>query len=188
VMSWQGAAWLERDDREAEEGTRKLIRRLDLDDGDTVVDLGCGTGFHARRMKREVGETGVVHCVDLQPEMLRQAAQLAQQEGVTLSLVPGEAERIPLPDAVADLVLMVDVYHELQQPAPMLAELRRVLAPGGRIAIVEFRLEGASALHIKREHRMADEQVVQELEAAGFRTVEAWDGLPQQHLLVFEAR
>jgi len=183
VMGWQGGDWLEREGRAEEEATDRMLKQLKLAPGDTVADLGCGTGFHARPMKRLVGPQGVVHCVDLQPEMLERAGKLAAAAGVELSLVQGEEARIPLPDDSVDHLLMVDVYHELQDPSAMLAEMKRVLAPEGTVHFVEFRLEGFSAKHIKREHRMALEQVRSELAGAGFEVVRTYDKLPSQHLV-----
>ena len=82
VMSAAGADWLERDGRAAQEATRRMLRALPVDRGDTVVDVGCGTGWHARWLARKVGPAGAVYCVDLQPEMLERAADLARADGV----------------------------------------------------------------------------------------------------------
>ncbi len=187
VMTWHGADWLERPERANEESTERMLRQLKLSSGDDVADLGCGTGFHARRMKQQVGDGGVVYCIDLQPEMVDRARRLAAAEGVELELLVGEVARIPLPDDSVDQVLMVDVYHELSDPDAMHAELHRVLRPGGVLTLVEFRLEGRSAEHILREHRMADEQVQAELTAAGFVEAHRYDKLPNQHLLRFRS-
>ena len=187
VMGWQGADWLEREGRAQEEQTGRMIRRLRLKKGMHVADLGCGTGFHARRMKQKVGHTGRVVCVDLQPEMLERAREEAEAEGVVLDYVLGAHDTIPLRDASLDRILLVDVFHELQEPEVMLAELRRVLAPEGQITVVEFRLEGDSAAHVYTVHRMADEQVQAEFEAAGFALQKQWHDLPSQHLMRFRA-
>lgn len=188
VMSYLGADWLERPDRAEEEATDKMLRKLKVDVGDTVVDLGCGTGFHARRLKGLVGPQGTVHCVDLQSEMLERAGALAQAAGVELSLVQGAEDRIPVADDSVDHLLMVDVYHELADPSAMLTEMERVLDDDGVVHFVEFRLEGFSATHIKREHRMGLEQLRKELGAAGFDVVRVYDGLPSQHLVTARPR
>ena len=80
----------------------------------------------------------------------------------------------------------MDVYHELQQPKAMLARMREALKPTGRVALVEYRLEGPSALHIREEHRMSPKQVLAEWEPAGFRLVKRHEFLPTQHFFVFE--
>ena len=78
--------------------------------------------------------------------------------------------------------------HELADPAAMLAEMRRVLVPDGKVHFVEFRLEGFSATHIKREHRMALDQLRKELDLAGFDPTRTYDKLPSQHLVTAQPR
>lgn len=186
VMSWRGAPWLEREGRAAEEDTATLIRRMKLKRGHTVLDLGCGSGFHARRIAKEIGPTGIVVCVDLQPEMLEIARQLATRDGIdNIRFVEGAPDRVPAETGTVDRLLMVDVYHELARPVPVLADIRRVLAPKGQVALVEYRLEGDTAAHIKQDHRMSVAQVQKEWLPAGFRLTETYQGLPSQHLFLF---
>jgi predicted methyltransferase len=99
--------------------------------------------------------------------------------------VRGAADAVPVPPGTIDLALVADVYHELSEPDVVLASLRAALAPGGRVAVVEFRLEGNSAAFVKPEHRMAADQVIREWTAAGFRLDGRVDTLPTQHLLLF---
>src|SRR4249919_3074499 len=70
VMSAHGASWLEREGREEEQRPAEIFRAMGLTDGDVVADLGCGTGWFARRMARAVAPRGTVYAVDIQPEML----------------------------------------------------------------------------------------------------------------------
>jgi ubiquinone/menaquinone biosynthesis C-methylase UbiE len=187
VMSFHGAPWLERVDREQEEAPEKLIAKLAFRPGQQVADLGCGSGYYSRRIARLVAPEGKVYGVDIQPEMLRMLEEGARKEGLT-NIVPvlGEPDDPKLPAAAIDWILLVDVYHELQDPEPVLAEMREALAPDGRIALVEFRLEGDSAAHIRTEHRMSVEQVLLEWEPAGFELVELWEEMPTQHVFVFK--
>lgn len=189
VMSYRGAPWLEREGREQEENPDALLDKMALESGQTVADLGCGSGFYSRRIAKRVGAEGKVFAVDIQPQMLDILQRLAAQEELD-NIVPvlGEPDDPRLPRGEIDWILLVDVYHELQDPAAMLAELRQALAPDGRVAVVEFRLEGDSAAHIKREHRMAVDQVLAEWEPAGFELVEQWEGLPTQHVFIFKSR
>jgi ubiquinone/menaquinone biosynthesis C-methylase UbiE len=89
-----------------------------------------------------------------------------------------------LPAAAIDLVLMVDVFHELADPEAFLAALKPALKPSGRVALVEFRANDPS-VPIKPEHAMTVEQVDKELSAAGYHRVGRFDGLPWQHLLLY---
>jgi ubiquinone/menaquinone biosynthesis C-methylase UbiE len=187
VMSWRGAEWLERAGREEEQRPAEIIRTMGLKDGDVVADLGCGTGYFARRMARAVAPRGRVYAVDIQPEMLDLLNQHVAKEELT-NVVPvlATVDDPKLPAGVLDWVLLVDVYHELQQPRATLAHLREALGPKGRVALVEYRLDGPSALHIRPEHRMSPEQVLAEWVPAGFRLVSRYEFLPTQHFFVFE--
>jgi ubiquinone/menaquinone biosynthesis C-methylase UbiE len=187
-MGYSGAAWLERESRAAEEQPDRVIEAMALEPGDVVADLGCGSGYFARRLARAVTPGGRVYCVDVQPEMLELAKRLASREDLEGILPVLASDADPrLPAGALDWALLVDVYHELQQPRAVLESLRGALAPGGRVALVEYRLEGETARHIKPEHRMSPEQVLAEWEPAGFRLVERIETLPSQHLFVFAA-
>lgn len=186
VMSYRGAPWLERSTREAEENPGAVIDKLALEEGQVVADLGCGSGYFTRRMAREVGETGVVYGVDIQPQMLELLRQTAADAGLT-NIVPilGTENDPKLPAGKLDWILLVDVYHEFQQPEAMLAKMREALAANGRIALLEYRLLGNTARHIKLDHRMSVEQVLAEWLPAGFELVKIDEELPAQHLFVF---
>jgi predicted methyltransferase len=187
VMSWLGADWLERADRDSEQRPDEVIRTMGLEDGDVVADLGCGTGYFARRMARAVAPGGRVYAVDIQPEMLRFLRSRVDEEGLTnVEPVLGENDDPKLPAESLDWILLVDVYHELQQPKAMLAKMREALKPDGKVALLEYRLEGLSAVHIKTEHRMSPKQVLAEWEPAGYRLAALHEFLPSQHFFVFE--
>jgi ubiquinone/menaquinone biosynthesis C-methylase UbiE len=91
-----------------------------------------------------------------------------------------------LPDAALDLILMVDVYHELSRPQETLRRLKRALKPDGRLVLVEFRKEDPR-VPIRFEHKMSVAEAKLELEAEGFRLARVSDVLPWQHVLVFDA-
>ena len=188
VISPRGASWLEREGREAEQRPAEIFRAMGLKDGDVVADLGCGSGWFARRLARVVAPRGTVYAEDIQPEMLDLLKGYVAAEGVS-GVVPvlGTETDPRLPPGALDWILMVDVYHEFQKPEPMLAAIRRSLKPTGKVALVEYRLEGTSASHIRVEHRMSVEQVLAEWQPAGFRLVKQLDFLPVQHLLILEA-
>ncbi len=188
VMSYRGAPWLERATRIEEEHPDELMAALPIETGMLVVDIGCGSGYYARRLAAAVGPEGNVLCNDIQPEMLRIAAGFAADAEVTnMTTVLGTQSDARLPEAEVDLMLLVDVYHEFSAPEAMLQSMREALAPDGVIALAEFRLEGRSARHIKLEHRMSIEQVMKEWLPAGYELVERVDSLPTQHLFLFRA-
>ncbi|MCC6491333.1 MAG: class I SAM-dependent methyltransferase [Candidatus Hydrogenedentes bacterium] len=187
VMTYHGADWLERPGREQEERPDEVIAAMGLKAGDVAVDLGCGTGYFARRMAKVVGPSGKVYGVDIQPEFLEMMKDLCAKEGIT-NVVPvlGNETDPNLPKGGIDWILLVDVYHEFQQPEPMLAKMRESLKPNGKIALVEYRLLGDAAKHIKVEHRMSVKQVLEEWNPAGFELVDLLEFLPSQHLFIFQ--
>jgi predicted methyltransferase len=189
VMSYHGAEWLERPEREVDEKPGEVVRVMGLKDGDVVAEVGCGTGFFTRRLARAVAPTGKVYAEDIQPEMLALLERSAAREGIT-NIVPvlGTEVDPKLPRRTLRWILLADVYHELQKPREMLARIRDSLAPGGQVALVEFRLEGDTAAHIKPEHRMSVEQVLAEWNQAGFELVKRLETLPRQHLFIFTGR
>ena len=186
TMHWTGAGWLTREEREKEEDCTTMVKQLKVQPGQTVCDLGAGNGFYTLWLARLVGEKGRVLAVEIQPEMLEMLKQRAEREKISnIELVLGTTVDPKLPEAKLDLVLMVDVYHELSNPAEVLAGVRKSLKPHGRIALVEFRLEDDS-VPIKVLHRMSKAQIMKEYTANGFKLVDQFDGLPWQHLMFFE--
>ncbi len=186
-MSFHGADWLERPGRAEQERPEITLRAMALHPGETVAEIGCGTGFYARRLAGLVAP-GIVYAEDIQPEMIDLLKRYAARDGIG-NIVPvlGTETDPRLPPGRMDWILLVDVYHEFQKPRPMLAKIRLSLTPGGRVALVEYRKEGESAAHIHPEHRMSVEQVLAEWLPAGFELVERREELPTQHLFIFRA-
>lgn len=185
VMGWQGAAWLEREEREREERTDLLLQSLDLRPGLVVADVGAGTGYLSRRLAAAVGASGKVLAVDVQPEMVRLLRKLPRRPGdapIEVSLAASDDAR--LPPASVDLAIMVDVYHELAWPHEVLASIVRALKPGGRVAFVEYRAEDPR-VPIKPLHKMSEAQVRREAEVHPLVWERTVDRLPWQHLIVF---
>jgi ubiquinone/menaquinone biosynthesis C-methylase UbiE len=173
---------LVRESREREEECTKLLAALDIKNGQTVCDLGCGNGFYTLKLAKLVGPQGTVWAVDIQPEMLQLLEERAEARGVpNLKSALGTATSPNLPEGQLDLVLLVDVYHEFSHPEEMLAEIRKSLAPTGRVALVEYRAEDRN-VPIKPLHKMSQRQVMKEYKGNGFKLVGQYDELPWQHV------
>jgi len=178
-----GASWLNRPEREEEEHPDQAIEALGLQPGMVVADVGAGTGFMSIKMARKVGPTGKVYANDIQPGMLDLLRKNAAKEKVTnIEPVLGSATRTNLPKGQMDLVLMVDVYHELSEPEKMLRDLRETLKPEGRLVLIEYRGEDPE-VPINNTHKMTVAQVKTELEAEGFVLGPVDESLPRQHIL-----
>jgi SAM-dependent methyltransferase len=186
VMSFEGADWLVRPEREDEEQPDRMIDALKIQPGWTVADVGAGVGYTSLRLSRRVGPKGTVLATDLQPEMLRMLRDNARAAGVkNVRPIRASAADPRLPEGAVDLALMVDVYHECSDPEATLRGLRKALKPGGRLVLVEFRGEDPD-VPIKPEHKMTLAQVRRELEPQGFTFKESLEFLPWQHIIVFE--
>jgi ubiquinone/menaquinone biosynthesis C-methylase UbiE len=185
VMGWQGAAWLEREEREREERTDLLLRALDLKPGMVVADIGAGTGYLSRRIAPAVAPSGKVLAVDVQPEMIGMLRALARQEGLT-NIEPslGTEDDVKLASDSVDLAIMVDVYHELAFPYEVLGSIVRALRPGGRVVFVEYREEDPR-VPIKPLHKMSEAQVRREAEVHPLVWERTVNSLPWQHMVVF---
>lgn len=192
VMGFQGAEWLERFDREVTEEPDRVVQSLGIIPGETVADVGAGTGYFTFRLARQVGPGGRVLATDIQPEMLERL-QARQTELKVTNVVPVLATETEtgLPAGEVDWILMVDVYHELAKPARAIDALRQSLRlasdkhKAGRLVLVEYRGEDP-AVPIKPLHRTTVQQVRAELEPRGFKLIEVKDFLLHQHVLVFE--
>ena len=186
VMGFQGADWLFRDEREAEEQPEQMLDALKIQPGATVADVGAGAGYTSLRLAKRVGPRGTVLATDVQPQMLAMLRDNAKAAGVkNIKPVRATQTDVNLPEGSVDLALMVDVYHEASDPEALLAGLRKALKPGGRLVLVEFRGEDPQ-VPIKPEHKMTLAQVRRELEPQNFLYVESLEFLPWQHIIVFE--
>ena len=184
TMGVGGAAWLDRPERESEEAPSKAIAALDIRPGSVVADVGAGSGYYTVRLSRAVGAAGRVVATDLQPGMLDIIRSKVTRERLTnVEVVQGRADDPVLPAGAFDLILMVDVYHELASPQIFVRKLKEALKPDGRLVLIEFRLEDPR-VPIREEHKMSVSQVRQELGADGFRLDRVIDVLPWQHIIV----
>jgi precorrin-6B methylase 2 len=186
IMGWQGASWLEREEREKEERTDLLIKELDVKPGMTVADIGAGTGYFSRRIAPLLGSAGRVFAVDVQPQMVTLLERLAAKDKITnITAVLGESAQVKLADASIDLAIMVDVYHELEYPYEMMQSIVKALKPGGRLVFVEYRAED-SFVPIKEIHKMTEAQVRTEAAVHALTWERTSKRLPWQHVIIFK--
>ena len=172
-------AWLVMFGRERE-FREKVVDLARIKPGESVLDVGCGTGTLAIAAKRRVGPTGKVYGIDASSEMVAIASKKARKKGVEVEFKNEIIEALPFPDAYFDVVLSTLMLHHLppkvrEQGA---REMRRVLKPGGRVLVVDF---GASErkkkgllglVHHRHGHvKLAD--IITVLNAAGLSVVKS---------------
>ena len=184
VMGHLGAEWLERPERLQEERTDLLVSALALQEDDTVVDLGAGTGYFSFPMAVFVPQ-GKVLAVDIQPEMLAIVEQrIGDYQVENVKPVLASECNPNLGGYSVDLVLMVDAYHEFSCPREVMEAIVAALADDGRVVLVEYRGEDPN-VGIKPLHTMTLRQAEKEMTAVGLTLDSVSDVLPKQHLMTF---
>jgi ubiquinone/menaquinone biosynthesis C-methylase UbiE len=187
-MSHRGAPWLERGTREQEERPDLLMKALELKPGMKVADIGCGSGYYSRRMAKVVGDKGLVYGVDIQKEMLAILHRnMAANSLTNYQAILNTTTDSKLPKNTIDLAIFVDVYHEFDHPYEMMLSICDSLKPGGRIALVEYRMEDPK-VPIKLLHKMTEAQVKKEMSVQPVTFVKTVRNLPWQHVIIFEKK
>jgi ubiquinone/menaquinone biosynthesis C-methylase UbiE len=173
----------------------KLLSFASLKQGESVLDVGCGTGTLAVAAKRQVGAEGNVHGIDASPEMIARARKKARNAGAEVFFKNGIVEALPFPDRQFDVVLATMVLHHLpRKPRQQCAsEIRRVLKPGGRLLAVDF-AAGTSQRkwlpsHFHGRHgRVAPEDLLALFRDAGFPKIENGNvGIGDLHYVLAQA-
>lgn len=178
---------LEGPDRDAWQRPDQIMDALRIGDGSHVADLGAGSGWFTIRLARRVGPNGVVYAEDIQRQMIEAISRRVTRENLAnVTPVLGEANDPKLP-APVNAVLIVDAYHEMDQPVVLLRNVARYLKPDGRIGIVDFTREGGGPGPAMDE-RVDPERVIRDAEAADLALESRENFLRYQYMLVFVPR
>ncbi|HKY21068.1 MAG TPA: class I SAM-dependent methyltransferase [Vicinamibacterales bacterium] len=182
----QNLGLLEPPDREAWQKPDQVMDALHVADSTSVADLGAGGGWFTVRLARRVGPNGRVYAVDVQQLMLEAIRRRVQREGYTnVTPVLGAYTDPRLPaDARTDAVLIVDAFHEMDDPVLLLRNVARTLKPQGRIGIIDYR-QGEGGPGPDPRERVPPSVVVAGAAAAGLRLVEEHKFLKYQYFLIF---
>lgn len=158
---------------------------LGLKSPQVVVDIGAGTGFFAVPFSRRM-PGGTVYACDLSAEMIAwMESHLPPEALVAVKPLLMQENRVPLPDGLADLVVMINLHHELDAPVTLLREALRLLKPGGKVAVIDWK-DQAMEIGPPLEHRLSRVVIRGHLQAAGFAHLVDHDLLPYHVFLVGE--
>ena len=171
--------------RDAWQKPHEVIRKLALAPDAVVADIGAGTGYFAARLANMLPQ-GLVYAMDIEPDMVRYLDERAKREKLpNMRAIGGAADDPQLP-AKVDLVLLVDVYHHIDDRERYFSKLRSSLQAGGRVAVIDFRLDSPEGP--PKSARIAPEAVKQELAKAGYVLQVEHSFLPRQYFLIFTPR
>lgn len=185
IMGFHGKDWLERESREQEESISLALKNLPITAKSVVADLGAGSGYYTFRIAPLVPQ-GKVFAVEIQDDAIDYINEQSKALGFdNVETIKGADASPNLPENSTDLVIMVDVYHELFHPQEMLQEIKAALKPGGKLLLIEYRGEDPRVA-IKPLHKMTVAQIEKELTANGFELTQNGQFMRIQHFLVFE--
>jgi SAM-dependent methyltransferase len=166
-----------------------IVNALDLTPGDSVADIGAGTGFFSFLMADAVGRTGEVYAVEISPRFLDHLREQATDRGLsTVRVIEGTTDSVALPRASTDVAFLCDVYHHFEAPEATLASLYDAIRPDGTLVVIEFhRIPGKTPDWLLKHVRAGREVFQTEIEAAGFAFVDeiALPGLDDNYILRF---
>ncbi len=169
--------------RDAWQKPHEVIQALALEPDAVIADVGSGTGYFAVRLANMVPK-GRVYGVDVEPDMVKYLAERAKREKRDNVVAVAAAPDDPRLPEKADLILMVDVFHHIGDRARYFRNLRASLKPGGRIAIIDFRMDSPEGP--PKAARIAPQRVIAELNGAAYRLAKEHEFLPNQYFLVFQ--
>jgi len=185
LFSPQDLGLLEGPDRDLWQMPGPIMDALGVAEGSVVADLGAGGGWFTIRLARRVGPNGRVYAEDIQRLMLEATRRRIAREGLR-NVVPvlGTESDPKLPAGKIDAVLVLDTYHEINDPVPLLRNIAKSLKPQGRVGVVDFRKDGLGP-GPPLDERLDPDLIVRDAEAAGLKLARRETFLPYQFFLIF---
>lgn len=181
-------AMLEDPKRDAYQKPHQVLEALAIRPGETIADIGSGSGYFTLRFAAHVGDTGKVYAVDIAPEMIVHLNRRLRDAGVrNVQTVLAAPDDPLLADASVDRFVIVDTWHHIDDQPKYLALMKKMLKPGGQVVMIDFQkkeLPVGPPLAMK----IAREDLKRQLEANGYRLKAEHDFLPYQYFLVFEPK
>ena len=175
---------LEGPDRDAWQEPERVMDSLGVTSGTIVADIGAGGGWFTIKLASRVGPEGLVYAEDIQREMIESINRRVNRTNLSnVETIIGTSNNPKIPTPV-DAVLMVDVYGEVEDPMALLRNVIPQLKKGGRIGIVEHRLDGGGP-GPPLQDRVAPETIITTAEAVGLQLLTHDESFRYQYLLVF---
>ena len=161
----------------------KVIATLKLKPGQTVGDLGAGSGLFARPIAKQLGTKGIVYAIDIDPGLLKHIEKTAAEQKITNIKTVLATEDDPKLPVKVDLIIIFDTVHHISNQATYLKGLRQYLKPNGRVAIIDFS-ETWPAGHESMKYSLSDLEGW--MKGAGFKRVEKHDFLNNNFFVIYK--
>ncbi len=179
----------EGESREISVEREAIANALGLAPGDSVADIGAGTGLFMPLFSKRVGDAGQVYAVDISPVFVAHLRDRTAREDLgNVDVVLGGERSTNLSAGSVDLAFVCDTYHHFEYPRAMLADLLAAIRPGGQLVVIDFeRIPGVTPDWIIDHVRDGKEVFRAEIEAAGFTLIEEIElpGIEQNYVLRF---
>ncbi|MBI2351819.1 MAG: class I SAM-dependent methyltransferase [Deltaproteobacteria bacterium] len=164
----------------------EVIRSLKIKAGESVADLGSGSGYFTFRLARAIGPTGRVYAADIDAGLNEDIANRARAEGYTNIQTILARPDDPLLRNGVDMIFLTNVYHYLHDRTAYFARAKQYLRPNGRVIIIDF--NSKQWFDIFGGHYTPGDVIRREMEEAGYRLQEEFSFLPRQYFFVFSIR
>lgn len=176
---------LEDTGRDAWQKPEEILDALNIKKGQTIADIGAGSGYLTVKLSERIDTTRTIYAVDIQQEMLDYISKRLVEKGIkNVTLVLGTMDDPKLPPNSLDIAILLSTYHEIAQPIDFMKKIKLALKPKGKLAILEFSDESPIGPPI--QVRLPEDLVIDELKQAGFTLSQRHTFiLPYQYFLVF---
>lgn len=171
----------ERPGREVYDKRAQIVAATGVEAGQTVADVGAGTGLFTLLFAEKVGPQGRVYAVDISGSFIDNIRRRASERGFdNVEGVINDQKSVKLPAHSVDVAFMSDTYHHFEYPHELMASLNRALRPGGTLVVIDFRKEGAGGW-VQGHVRAHKSTVIEEIESVGFELVEEKENLLERN-------
>ena len=185
VVGPGSVSWLDRASRPQDENTQLAIDKIEVPEDAVIADVGAGSGYYTFKLAPKVPK-GKVYAVEIQDEMIASINDKKKKlNNTNVEVIKGSVTSPNLPENAVDLVIMVDVYHELEYPVEVLQAIKKSLKKDGQLLLIEYKGEDPKVA-IRPLHKTTVAQLTKELGANGFKLSYEGKFMPIQHFLLFK--
>ncbi len=179
---------LEDPQRDAYQKPHEVLTALTIKPGETIADIGAGSGYFTFRLSHFVGEKGKVYAVDVSPDMILYINRRMRELKVTnvISILADPDDPL-LPDHAVNRFFFSDSWHHIENQTKYLTLMKRMLKPGGEVVMIDFHKKDLP-VGPPMEMRIAREDLIQQMARNGFRLAKEHTFLPYQYFLIFRPK